>query len=260
MIEIGASTSNFYPELTENALDSLLACGFRTLEVFINTESELNSDFIRQLRRKADAAGARIVSVHPYSAGNEPFLLYSAYRRRFEDGKALYNRFFEAAAELGASIVVIHGDRLDSPLALEESLSRYEELYDCGMQYGVCLAQENVVRFRSSDNAYLRAMRDRLGPKAHFVLDLKQALRCGHALGEVLDAMEGHIAHVHVSDHNAQQDCMPPGRGITDFKQIIADLEKQRFQGAWIVELYRHNFQCAQDLIESRRFFEEQIK
>ena len=54
MSEIGASTANFYPELTENALEALLACGFRTLEVFINTESELNSEFIRDLRRKAD--------------------------------------------------------------------------------------------------------------------------------------------------------------------------------------------------------------
>ena len=42
---------------------------------------------------KADAAGARIVSLHPYSSGYEPFLLYSAYARRFEDGKALYTRF-----------------------------------------------------------------------------------------------------------------------------------------------------------------------
>ena len=260
MIEIGASTANFYPELTENALEALLACGFRTLEVFINTESELNSEFIRDLRRKAVAAGARIVSLHPYSAGNEPFLLYSAYRRRFEDGKTLYNRFFEAAAELGASIVVMHGDRLDSPLSVEESLSRYEELYDCGMQYGVRLAQENVVRFRSSDNAYLRAMRDRLDSKAHFVLDLKQAFRCGHALKDVMDAMEGHIVHVHVSDHNAQQDCMPPGLGNTDFKRISSHLEEQHFQGAWIVELYRNNFQCAQDLTECRYFLEKQLE
>ena len=104
MIRIGASTANFYPELTEKALDHVLSCGFRTLEVFVNTESELSPRFTHMLRQKADAAGARIVSLHPYSSGYEPFLLYSAYARRFEDGKALYARFFEAAAELGASV------------------------------------------------------------------------------------------------------------------------------------------------------------
>ena len=47
MIEIGASTANFYPDLTENALDTLLDLGFRTLEVFINTESELEPHYIQ---------------------------------------------------------------------------------------------------------------------------------------------------------------------------------------------------------------------
>ena len=259
MIRIGASTANFYPEPTEKALDHVLSCGFRTLEVFVNTESELSPRFTHMLRQKADAAGARIVSLHPYSSGYEPFLLYSAYARRFEDGKALYTRFFEAAAELGASIVVMHGDRQDSVLPMEESISRFEELYDCGVRYGVRLAQENVVRFRSSDNAYLRAMRDRLGEKAHFVLDLKQAVRCGHTLDDVIGAMGEHIAHVHVSDHDAERDCLPPGRGETNFQRLISRLREQRFHGTMVVELYRGNFEKAQDLVDSRLFLEEQI-
>lgn len=98
MIEIGASTANFYPDLTENALNTLLDLGFHTLEVFINTESELDPRYIQRMREQTDAAGARILSLHPYISGNEPFLLYSAYKRRFEDGKKLYARFFETAA------------------------------------------------------------------------------------------------------------------------------------------------------------------
>ena len=171
----------------------------------------------------------------------------------------MYTRFFEAAAELGASIVVMHGDRQDSVLPMEESISRFEELYDCGVRYGVRLAQENVVRFRSSDNAYLRAMRDRLGEKAHFVLDLKQAVRCGHTLDDVIGAMGEHIAHVHVSDHDAEGDCLPPGRGETDFQRLISRLREQRFHGTMVVELYRGNFEKAQDLVDSRLFLEEQI-
>lgn len=259
MMEIGASTANFYPERTEDALDHVLACGFRALEVFVNTEMELSPRFIRMLRQKADAAGSRIVSLHPYSSGYEPFLLYSAYTRRFEDGKKLYARFFETAAELGASMVVMHGDRLDSVLPMEESISRFEELYDCGAKYGVRLVQENVVRFRSSDLVYLRAMRDKLGEKAHFVLDLKQAARCGHALGDVMEAMRGHIVHVHVSDRDSKRDCLPPGRGETDFPHLLSGLKEQGFDGVLTVELYRNNFEKAQELIESRLFLEKQL-
>lgn len=257
MIEIGASTANFYPDLTENALDTLLDLGFRTLEVFINTESELEPHYIQRMRERTDAAGARILSLHPYISGNEPFLLYSAYKRRFEDGKKLYARFFETAAILGAQYVVMHGDRLESVLPQEEAIDRFEELYDLGRTYGVILAQENVVRFRSSDNAYLRAMRDRLREKAHFVLDLKQALRSGHTLDAVMEAMGKHIVHVHVSDHNAAQDCLPPGLGDTDFGHLIDTLNTRQYNGALIVELYRQNFEKPQDLVESRRFLEK---
>ena len=174
-------------------------------------------------------------------------------------GARMVEELGRKAAELGASIVVMHGDRQDSVLPMEESISRFEELYDCGVRYGVRLAQENVVRFRSSDNAYLRAMRDRLGEKAHFVLDLKQAVRCGHTLDDVIGAMGEHIAHVHVSDHDAERDCLPPGRGETDFQRLISRLREQRFHGTMVVELYRGNFEKAQDLVDSRLFLEEQI-
>ena len=47
---IGASTANLYPMLTEEALDTLLALGFRNLEVFVNTESEIVPAFFRCIR------------------------------------------------------------------------------------------------------------------------------------------------------------------------------------------------------------------
>ena len=90
MIRIGASTANLYPLETERALDCLLELGFRELEVFLNTESEAEETFIRRLRARADEAGAVIRSVHPYLSGTEPYLLFSAYHRRYEDGLKNY--------------------------------------------------------------------------------------------------------------------------------------------------------------------------
>ena len=71
----------------------------------------------------------------------------------------MYKPLFEAAARLQAPYVVMHGDRLGGVLPVEESIGRFEQVYDLGQTFGVRLLQENVVRFRSSDNDYLRAMR-----------------------------------------------------------------------------------------------------
>lgn len=254
MIDIGASTANLYPEVTEESLQQLLKAGFRRIEVFLNTESEIDPTYIRQLRRQADEAGAVIHSVHPYLSGTEPFLLFSNYERRFWDGLKRYERIFEAAALLGASIVVMHGDKKQGVLSVEESIDRYEAVYDLGRKYGVTLAQENVVHFRSSDNEYIRAMRRRLGGKARFVLDLKQAIRCGYSWMEVLEAMGENICHVHISDHTQEKDCIPPGIGVTDYSMLFNKLEKLSFQGVGILELYRHNFVCIDELVKAKEY------
>lgn len=81
---------------------------------------------------------------------------------------------------------------------MEESISRFEELYDCGVRYGVRLAQENVVRFRSSDNCLSAGHAGQARRKAHFVLDLKQAVRCGHTLDDVIGAM-GNTSRMYTS-------------------------------------------------------------
>ncbi len=253
---VGASTANLYPQVTEDALDTLLALGFRELEVFVNTESEIAPAFLRLLREKADAAGARILSMHPYVSGVEPYLLFSAYERRYRDGLGIYARLFEAAAALGAQFVVMHGDKAEGVLPVEESIARYEGVYDLGQQYGVTLAQENVVRFRAADNAYLAAMRRQLGPKARFVFDLKQCRRCGHTVESVLEAMGEGVAHVHISDNDPQHDCLLPGRGTVDYPALFAGLARAGFDGAVMLELYRTNFGEPADLAEGRRFLE----
>lgn len=256
-MNIGASTSNLYPMLTEDALACLLKLDFRSIEVFINTESEAEPVFSRSLRRQAEAVGASIHSLHPYVSGTEPYLLFSAYERRFRDGLKIYERIFQSAAEMGASFVIMHGDKANGILPVEESIGRFETLYDLGRQYGVTLAQENVFRFRSSDNAYLRAMRNLLGDKAHFVLDFKQCVRCGHTVEEVMDAMGPSIVHVHISDQDEDHDCLLPGRGRLDYPVLFHRLKSCGFDGTLMLELYRCNFQNPEDLADGRRKLEE---
>lgn len=260
MIRIGASTANLYPMETERALDRLLQLGFRELEVFLNTESEAEDAFVRQLRARADEAGAVIRSVHPYVSGTEPYLLFSAYRRRYEDGLKIYRRLFRAAQLLGAPYVVMHGDKREGVLPVEDSIACFEGVYDLGRTYGITLLQENVVRFRASDPAYIAAMRRQLGDKARFVFDIKQCVRSGHSPEEMLDAMGDALAHVHISDHDQTHDCLMPGTGTVGYGRLFARLLGQRFSGSIMLELYRSNYGAETELISGRRYLENVLR
>ncbi len=251
---IGASTSNFYPALLEDSLDTVLSLGFRDTEVFFNAASELQPSFIDELRRKTDAAGARVHAVHPHTSFMEPHFLFSPYSRRADEMLDNYKHTFDAAARLGAKYLVLHGDRVGSPLSVEQSIERYERLYDLGTAFGVRIAQENVVRFRSSDLDYLRALRSALGSKAAFVLDIKQTVRCALPVEEVAAAMGNAIVHVHVSDHDATRDCLPPSKGVFDYNRLFSLLNDIRYDGALIIELYRHGFGDPQELVAAAEY------
>ncbi len=251
---IGASTSNFYPALLEDALDTVLSLGFRDTEVFFNAASELQPSFVDDLRRRADHAGARIHAVHPHTSFMEPHFLFSPYARRADEMIENYKYTFDAAARLGAKFLVLHGDRENGSLSVEQSIERYERLYDLGLTFGVRVAQENVVRFRSSSLDYIRALREALGSKAAFVLDIKQTVRCGLSVEEVAAAMGNAIVHVHVSDHDTDHDCLPPSQGTFDYNRLFSLLRDIRYDGALIIELYRHGFQDPTDLVTAAEY------
>ena len=254
---VGASTSNFYPAPLEDALDTVLAAGFRNVEIFLNAPSEVSPAFVDDLRRHCDTAGAVVSAVHPYSSFMEPFFLFSPYERRADDGLEMYKPQFEAAAQLGAPYLVLHGAKSLGQLSVEQLLMRYERLYDLGRSFGVTVAQENVNKFSSAELSFLQAMKTTLGEKAKFVFDLKQCNRCGLEPLHVIETMGNHIVHVHISDRNEWYDCLPPGRGTRDFKAVLQALKTVGYDGVLMLELYRPNFESAEDLKTSRAFLEE---
>ncbi|MDD2417817.1 MAG: sugar phosphate isomerase/epimerase [Oscillospiraceae bacterium] len=259
-MNVGASTSNLYPMNTEDALDELLKAGFRTVEVFLNTESETKPEFATDLRKRADKYRARIVSVHSYNSISEAFLFFSNYQRRLEDGLREIEHVFKAAFLMGASYVILHGDRPKTPLSDDESVKRYEMLYDLAKENGITLLLENVAKNRSGDLNYIDNMRRLIGDKAQFTFDLKQSIRCGFKPSQVISAMSGAIRHVHISDCNPQHDCLVPGKGMIDYKELLTCLKENGFNGDIILELYRNNFRDVSDLIKGCRLLEDVIK
>lgn len=256
-MQIGISTANLYPEQIEDALLQLDGKGAEVTEVFLNTVSETTPAFAKMLKEKADAIGISIRSFHSYTSCFEPYMLFSQYERRFEDGLNVFAPIFEAASVAGADYVILHGDRDPGTLPAEESIARFEKLYDLGQEYGVTLLQENVVRFRACSPDFVRQMRAQLGDKAQFTLDFKQCRRTGISVLEMIDAMSGAIRHVHISDATADKDCLMPGVGTEDLRTPLKILKDSGFDGAVIIELYRHNFDKIDELSSGTAFLRQ---
>ncbi len=255
-MQTGISTACLYPEKLENSLEKLISLGFRTFEVFLNTWSEFQPPYIEKLKETTEKRGCRICSIHPYTSGYESCLLFSNYERRFLDSVGFYEEYFRAARDLGASFVVLHGQRdyQNSSIPEEEYIDRYAYLYSRAKTFGILLAQENVNRFRSEDPAFIRRMRSRLQDECAFVLDIKQAVRAGKDPFDMCAAMGERLLHIHINDHTATEDCLLPGRGDMDYPRLFKMLRGFDYKGECIIEVYRKNFSVDSELKESGVF------
>lgn len=248
----GVSTACFYPERTERAFACLSGFGAEAAEIFFNAPSELKDDFTKQLAKVAADNGTQILSVHPFTSGLEPLLFFTEYRRRTLDGLELYKHYFHAANMLGAKILVLHGDRKEAIKPYSRYFDMFGELAQTGRSMGITVAQENVPRCISHCPEFFKAMAAYL-PDARFILDTKQCIRAGYSIEQMIKAMGNRLIHVHVSDHDAKNDCLPVGRGIMDLKALVARLKGSGFDGGVILEVYRDNYGDYKELEESYR-------
>lgn len=256
-METGISAASLYPLETEKALVRLSALGFSLFEIFCNSFYEFSPEYCAQLNALQQAHGFRIRSVHPFTSALESMLLFERYERRTQEGLELYRRYMEAAASIGASIVVLHGQRLHTgSLSDAEYFERYAMLYEIGQHFGVTVAQENVFLFRSSSSAFIRDMRRTLSTRCAFVLDTKQAALSGEDLCSMCSAMGEQLVHVHLSDRTAAHTCLLPGEGSCDFHALRNCLNALHYEGAVITEVYRNAIQSDEALVRARIFTE----
>ena len=50
------------------------------------------------------------------------------------------------------------------------------------------------------------------------------------------------VVHLHVSDHNAKNDCLPVGAGDFDLAALLRQVRDNGFDGGVILELYRDSY------------------
>ena len=252
-MKIGVSTASLYPTLLEDAVRLTAEGGVKETEIFINTCSEMEPQYVSELARLIAAYRLNVVSLHPFTSGFEPFMLFQQYTRRTKDGFDMYRRFFNIAATLGAKIFVLHGDKIGSTLPLYEYCERFLKLSELASFEGVTLTQENVHAFRACNPDFIRGMIGCLGRRALFTFDVKQTVRSGYSPWEVYDAMRGHIAHIHLSDHNDSSDCLLPGRGSFNFEKLFRIALADGFTGSALIEVYANAYTMPSQLFDSYR-------
>lgn len=257
-LKAGISTACLYPQETEKALSTLLEHGFCHFEIFLNTISEIAPAYIKALCGMLREHNAAVKSVHPFTSGYEPYLIFTDYDRRYRDSLDFYDRYFDAAAQLGAELLVIHGDRKTPENGISNAayFDKFGELSLRGERYGITVAQENVNLFRSQHPSFLKAMRAYLGERAKFVFDVKQAVRSGNDPFAVCSAMGQGLVHVHINDNLPGQDCLLPGKGSMDYNALLDLLIKNGYRGDLMIEVYHKNFRELSELLDAKAFLD----
>lgn len=246
-MKFGISSACFYPENTEDAVKFLKDNKIPNIEIFFNSPSELERDYLKKLSH--DLGETKVVSVHPFTSIYEPYLFFSEYERRFYDGMKLYESYFKAAEFLSAKFVILHGAIKATKITDEEYFKRFEKIDSLAKNYGVRLLQENVAPFKSANSEFISHMKQYI-PDVGFVLDTKQCVRAGEDILNMAKVMGKNIRHVHISDHTKSKDCLIPSFGEYDFSPLFSTLEDLEYGGAVLIEVYKDNYNNKSELIQ----------
>lgn len=250
-MKIGVSSASLYPLHAEDAFRELAARGIKTTELFANSTCEAQEPVVSDIESTIRANGMELVSFHPFSSPMESVFLFSTYDRRIEEMLELYSGFFRTMQRIGARIFVLHGAILSSKCTPEHYFRQFRLLAETGREYGITVAQENVSYCLSGSLDFLKMMKRELGDHAKFVLDLKQSRRSHADAFDYVRELRESIVHLHISDGDGDRDCLPVGQGRFDFRRLMQEMSAIGFNGAYIVELYRDNYDSFDRLRES---------
>ncbi len=255
-MSLGVSSACYYPLSTEQSLINLGQAGINTTEIFFNSNFERTLPFVNEIAKITQHYGIDVVSLHPSLSFAEPYYFFSEYDRRFDEYREEFKLYYDAAARLGSKYVILHGDRLCefSKISAEEYCRRFMIIADDAKKAGVTLLQENVNKYRACRPDFIKKMRKLTGDKVDFCLDIKQAIRAGYTVDEVVNAMSGKIKHIHISDSNSRCDCMLPQNGNFDFKGFFTKIKKEEnYGGDFMIEVYSNAYSDVIQIAQSHK-------
>lgn len=257
---IGVSSACFYPEEAMDAIKRSVGLGFKNIEIFLNTFSELEEPHLKEVDILCRENGVKVTSVHPFTSGFEYMLFFSAHKKRAMESAEFYRKYFHAAARLGAEYAVFHGDSVKSPFfGMENYCEVLANVMRTAKEEGITLVHENVSTARAGNPEFMAELHRLFGEgNIKFVFDLKQTARGGFDSMKMLDAMGNDIVHVHINDWK-DGECRLPYAGELDLEQVIGAIEKRGYNGKYMIEVYRHNFSLDSEITDAAALLTERF-
>ncbi|WP_411680525.1 sugar phosphate isomerase/epimerase family protein [Clostridium thailandense] len=254
-MEIGLSSASFYPNLNiEDTISLMKKLGFDVGELFLNTASEYDEEFIKLLIEEKDKSNFRINSVHGFSSSFEPFL-FDVYKRRRDDMFIYFKKICKAAKMLGAQSYTFHGMRYQKSkyINLKFIVQVYNELIYTAMEEGIKLSQENVSWCMSSDIDFLKMLKEECKYPIHFTFDIKQSYKAGIEPEKYIDIMGRDIINLHINDRDDVNLCLLPGKGNVNYKKLFKKLKENEYNGIGIIEVYSDNYSNYDELTNAKK-------
>lgn len=257
-MQTGISTASlFVRKNTEDALEFLGQSGVKKSEIFLESYCEYNEDFGKILAsRKGDID---VHSVHVLTTQFEP-QLYSINERAKSDSFKILDGAMKAAKAVGAKYYTFHGGARFKKTAINLNYDKVgkitQDIIDAIKPYGVSLAYENVHWGYYNYIGFFTEMKKRTcGLKG--TLDIKQARQSGIFYGDFIKEMAEDIVTVHLSDVDQNGKMCLPGKGITDFSDLMNRLKDVGFDGTFLIECYQNDYTEYKELFDSLDYITE---
>ena len=254
-MQTGISTASLFGRFnTEDALSFLSHNNVRTAEVFLESFCEYNREFGELLfKRKGET---EVHSIHTLTTQFES-TLYSLNERAVKDSFYLLDKTMQAAKAVGAKYYTFHGlarvKRTPYIIDFDRVGAITQRIIDDCLKYGVSLAYENVHWAYYNYIGFFTELKKRTtGLKGTF--DIKQARQSNIDYRKFIDEMGADIATAHLSDLDKDGKMCLPGRGITDFKEVLTRLRDKGFDGAILIEAYKNDFNDISELFEALEY------
>ena len=249
-MNIGLSSACFYPLETEKSVLRACETGAKTIEIFMNADSEFEPSFVKNIAEICKSYGVKVASVHTMGSFTESFHLFSSYNRRYYEARETsFKRHFDVLHTLGAEILVMHGIKKPGSISDEEYFHRFGELIQMGKAEGLKVCQENVVHYRSESPEFLSRMAEYIGDDFNMVFDIKQSVRTAINPFDFVEKLHKYIRHIHISDHNSEKDCLVPCKnGNFNFKKFFDVMKDYGYKGDFIIELYENGYESDNEL------------
>jgi sugar phosphate isomerase/epimerase len=245
------STSCVYPLGVEAAFRLAQLTGFDAVEVMVNHDPQTRDAAV--LARLSERYSVPIASIHAPVLSRSQLVWGTDPREKLA-------RSAELAAELGASVVVVH-----PPFRWQPRFARSFEndVREITAEWGIDIAVENMFTSRFAGReltAYAPSDNPVDLDVDHTTLDFSHAALAGRDAFDLATAMGSRLRHVHLCDGTAPSGKRPrldehliPGTGGQRVAEVLRMLANANWDGALIAEIHVPGAHSARELAPALR-------